>query len=238
MNAQDLARRVAAVDWDTVTDQVNLMGGAHLGPLITPDEADDVRAMYDDPDRFRSTIEMARYRFGSGQYRYLAAPYPPLIDQLKQQLYPRLLPIARTWWHKLGRDATWPDSLEDWLTTCHQAGQSRSTATLLRYQQGDWNALHQDLYGDLFFPLQVVINLSRSGHDYHGGEFLLLEQRPRAQSRGSAFTIPHGHGFLFTTRERPVQTKRGWSAAPVRHGVSTITAGQRHTLGLVFHDAA
>jgi hypothetical protein len=174
---------------------------------------------------------MGKYRFGEGEYRYFQRPYPAPVEQLKQALYPRLLPIARDWYGKLGRPAPWPD-------TCHAAGQPRSTAILLKYRENDWNALHRDLYGDLVFPLQVVVNLSRPGADHTGGEFLLLEQRPRAQSRGTAVLIPHGHGLVFTTRDRPVESRRGWSAAPVRHGVSVVRSGQRFTLGLVFHDAA
>ena len=181
---------------------------------------------------------MRRYRFGEGEYRYFERPYPEPIEQLKQALYPRLLPIARDWWTKLGRKTPWPDTLDDWLDMCHAAGQTKSTAILLKYGEGDWNALHRDLYGDLVFPLQVVINLSEPGVDHTGGEFLLVEQRPRAQSRGTATLLPHGHGFVFTTRERPVQSTRGWSAAPVRHGVSAVRSGERFTLGLVFHDAA
>ena len=160
------------------------------------------------------------------------------MEQLKQALYPRLLPIARDWYAKLGRPAPWPDTLDEWLAMCHAAGQTKSTAILLRYGQGDWNALHRDLYGDLVFPLQVVVNLTRPGADHTGGEFLLLEQRPRAQSRGTAITVPQGHGLVFTTRDRPVRSSRGWSAGPVRHGVSVIRSGQRFTLGLVLHDAA
>jgi hypothetical protein len=181
---------------------------------------------------------MSRYRFGEGEYRYFARPFPEPIEELKRALYPRLLPIARDWWGKLGRATPWPDDLDEWLDMCHAAGQTRSTAILLKYGAGDWNALHRDLYGDLVFPLQVVINLSEPGVDHTGGEFLLLEQRPRAQSRGTATVLPHGHGFVFTTRERPVESTRGWSAAPVRHGVSAVRSGERFTLGLVFHDAA
>ena len=187
---------------------------------------------------FRSDGHHGRYRFGEGEYKYFAPPLPEPVEQLKQALYPRLLPIARDWYAKLGRPAPWPDTLDEWLAMCHAAGQAKSTAILLKYGAGDWNALHRDLYGDLVFPLQVVINLSHPGVDHTGGEFLLLEQRPRAQSRGTATLIPQGHGLVFTTRDRPVASSRGWSAAPVRHGVSVIRSGQRFTLGLVFHDAA
>jgi uncharacterized protein len=225
-------------DWASVAAEVDQHGGALLPRLITSDEAAALRGMYGDDGRFRSTVDMARYRFGAGQYRYFHQPYPEPIERLKQQLYPRLLPIARDWYAKLGRDAPWPDTLDEWLRQCHRAGQRKSTAILLKYGQDDWNALHRDLYGELIFPLQVVINLSDPGSDYTGGEFLLVEQRARAQSRGTAIQIPHGHGFVFTTRDRPVPSARGWSAAPVRHGVSVVRSGERHTLGLVFHDAS
>jgi uncharacterized protein len=230
-------QRVDSADWDAVTDEINDVGGALLPQLITKAEAKKLRELYTDDQRFRATIDMSRHRFGEGEYRYFERPYPEPIDELKRALYPRLLPIARDWWAKLGRATPWPDDLDDWLDMCHAAGQSRSTAILLKYQQGDWNALHRDLYGDLVFPLQVVINLSEPGVDHTGGEFLLLEQRPRAQSRGTATLLPHRHGFVFTTRERPVKSTRGWSAAPVRHGVSVVRSGERFTLGLVFHDA-
>ncbi|HEV7855308.1 MAG TPA: 2OG-Fe(II) oxygenase [Mycobacterium sp.] len=231
-------RRVDTADWDAVTTELNDLGGALLPQLVTKAEAAQLRRLYTDDHRFRATIEMSRYRFGEGEYRYFERPYPSPINELKHALYPRLLPIARDWWTKLGRDTPWPDDLDDWLDICHSAGQARSTAILLKYGQGDWNALHRDLYGELVFPLQVVINLSEPGVDHTGGEFLLLEQRPRAQSRGTATLVPHGHGFVFTTRERPMKSARGWSAAPVRHGVSAVRSGERFTLGLVFHDAA
>ena len=229
--------RVDAADWESITAELNALGGALLPPLLTGREAEQVRELYEDPGHFRSTINMGRHRFGEGEYRYFKTPYPEAVERLKQALYPHLLPIARDWWGKLGRPAPWPDTLDEWLRMCHDAGQGRPTAILLRYGAGDWNALHRDLYGDLVFPLQVVINLNEPGADHTGGEFLLMEQRPRAQSRGTATLLPHCSGYLFTTRDRPVQSARGWSAAPVRHGVSVIRSGQRHTLGLVFHDA-
>lgn len=230
--------RVDVADWAAVTAEIDEYGGALLPRLLTSEEAAEFCEMFDRDEPFRSTIDMGRYRFGEGRYRYFAAPYPEPIERLKQALYPRLLPIARDWWARLGRSAPWPDTLDEWLAMCHEAGQTKSTAILLRYREKDWNALHRDLYGDLVFPLQVVINLNRPGVDHTGGEFLLVEQRPRAQSRGTATLLPHGHGYLFTTRDRPVRSSRGWSAAPVRHGVSAIRSGLRHTLALVFHDAA
>ena len=230
--------RAEAVDWDAVRAELDQYGCALTGPLLTPGEAAEIAALYADDSRFRSTITMSRYRFGEGEYRYFAQPYPGAVAGLRQALYPRLLPIARDWWAGLGREAPWPDGLDEWLRMCHDAGQTRPTPILLKYGAGDWNALHRDLYGELVFPLQVVINLSNPGTDHTGGEFLLYEQRPRAQSRATATLIPHGHGLVFTTRDRPVKSARGWSAAPVRHGVSVVRSGQRYTLGLVFHDAA
>ncbi|HEX3792077.1 MAG TPA: 2OG-Fe(II) oxygenase [Pseudonocardiaceae bacterium] len=230
--------RLNDLDWDGVTAELDEYGCAPLGALLTPAECRAVAGLYDEVDRFRSTIDLARYRFGSGQYRYFAEPYPELVGELRAACYPRLLPIARDWANRLGRPAPWPDTLAEWLEMCHAAGQTRSTPILLRYQSGDWNALHRDLYGDLVFPLQVVIGLDEPEVDHTGGEFLLVEQRPRAQSRGTATLLRQGHGLVFTTRDRPVRSARGWSAAPVRHGVSAVRSGIRHTLGLVLHDAA
>jgi uncharacterized protein len=238
MTATTYERRVAAADWDAVAGELDSYGCAMLPRLLTPAECARLAALYDEPTRFRATIDMARHRFGSGQYRYFAAPFPEPVGALRHALYERLLPVARDWYARLGRAAEWPGTLAEWLEICHAAGQRRPTPILLRYEAGDWNALHRDLYGDKVFPLQVVINLSEPGADHTGGEFLLVEQRPRAQSRGTATLIPHGHGLVFTTRDRPVASARGWSAAPVRHGVSTIRSGTRYTLGLVFHDAA
>ncbi|MGK5110984.1 2OG-Fe(II) oxygenase [Geodermatophilus sp. CPCC 205506] len=230
--------RVDALDWGTLTAEVDEAGSAQTAPLLTPDECREITALYDDADRFRSTIDMARYRFGSGQYRYFDHPLPDVVAGLRAAFYPHLVPIAREWATRLGRPAPWPDTLDEWLAQCHDAGQARPTPILLRYGTGDWNALHRDLYGDLVFPLQVVVGLDEPGVDHTGGEFLTVEQRPRAQSRGYAATLRQGCGIIFPTRERPVRSARGWSAAPMRHGVSTVRTGVRHTLGLVFHNAA
>jgi hypothetical protein len=232
------AARVNATDWDAVRADLDAFGCGLTGALLSPADAAEIAAMYDDDSRFRSTVDMRRHRFGEGEYRYFAEPLPEAVTSLKQALYPKLLPMARDWWARLGRPAPWPDSLGEWLDMCHDAGQVKSTPILLKYQAGGWNALHRDLYGELVFPLQVVINLSDPGVDHTGGEFLLYEQRPRAQSRATAMLIPHGHGLVFTTRDRPVRSVRGWSSAPVKHGVSVVRTGQRFTLGLIFHDAA
>ena len=238
LTASTWADRVDGADWAAIAAEAGELGCALTPRLLTPAECGALAGLYDHEGRFRSVVNMERYRFGAGEYKYFAPPLPEPVEQLKQALYPRLLPIARDWYGKLGRPAPWPDTLDEWLAMCHAAGQAKSTAILLRYGPGDWNALHRDLYGDLVFPLQVVVNLSDPGADHTGGEFLLVEQRPRAQSRGTATLIPAGHGLVFTTRDRPVQSSRGWAAAPVRHGVSVVHSGQRFTLGLVFHDAS
>lgn len=236
--AATVTERMGRVHWGPVVQEVDDLGCALTSRILTRDECASISGLYDQSERFRATIDMARYRFGSGQYRYFGRPLPALVAELREALYPRLLPIARDWAEKLGRPSPWPDALEEWLARCRAAGQTRPTPILLRYRAGDWNALHRDLYGELVFPLQVVIGLDEPGVDHTGGEFLLVEQRPRAQSRGTSTVLRQGHGLVFTTRDRPVPSRRGWSAAPVRHGVSTVRSGIRHTLGLVFHDAA
>jgi uncharacterized protein len=229
---------MTGTDWAAVASDLDAYGNALTNRILTPGDCREITARYDDPTAFRSTVDMARHRFGSGEYRYFTHDLPDRVRELREAFYPRLLPIARDWAARLGDPAPWPDRLDDWLRMCHEAGQTKSAQILLRYQPGDWNALHRDIFGDMVFPLQVVIGLDAPGTDYTGGEFLMVEQRPRAQSRGSATTLPQGHALIFTTRTRPVRSRRGWSPAPTRHGVSTVRSGRRHTLGLVFHDAA
>jgi uncharacterized protein len=233
-----ITQRVAELDWARVVADLDNVGIAPIGPMLGRDECRDLSACYDEITLFRSTIDMARHRFGEGEYRYFAYPLPRVVAELRASFWPELLFIARDWATRLKRPASWPDDFEEWLGRCHTAGQTRPTPLMLRYRSGDWNALHRDLYGDLVFPLQVVIGLDAPGADYTGGEFVVVEQRPRAQSRATTRTIPQGHGIVFTTRDRPIRSaSRGWTAAPMRHGVSTLDSGQRHTLGLVFHDA-
>ena len=235
---ETVANRVDAVEWDDVLIGLDDSGVAATGPMLTVAECRSLSALYDHGERFRATIDMARHRFGQGQYRYFAPPLPDLVAELRAALWLHLLPIAREWADRRGQRSTWPDDLDDWLARCHAAGQTRSTPLLLRYGPGEWNALHRDLYGDLVFPLQVVIGLDEPGVDYTGGEFVVVEQRPRAQSRATARSIPQGHGLVFTTRDRPVASARGWASTQVRHGVSTVRSGERRALGVVFHDAA
>ncbi|MCC5479276.1 2OG-Fe(II) oxygenase [Streptomyces barringtoniae] len=231
-------RRVARTDWAALAAELDEHGSAPTGPFLSPAECADLAALYDKPELFRTTVDLARHRFGSGEYRYFTHDLPAPVAALRAALWPRLLPVARDWAARLGRPAPWPDSLEEWLERCHAAGQDRSAQILLSYGPGDWNALHRDVFGELVFPLQVVVALDTYGTDYTGGEFLMVEQRPRAQSRGTTSILRRGHGLVFTTRDRPVRTRRGWSAGAMRHGVSTVRSGRRRTLGLVFHDAA
>jgi hypothetical protein len=231
-------QRVAEFDWTRTAADLDNVGIAAFGPMLGQAECHALRDLYDQTPLFRATIDMARHRFGQGQYRYFADPLPALVAELRAAFWSHLLPIAREWAGRLKQPAPWPDDFDAWLAHCHAAGQTRPTPLMLRYRAGDWNALHRDLYGDLVFPLQIVIGLDAPGADYTGGEFVVVEQRPRSQSRATTRAIPQGHGIVFTTRDRPTTSAtRGWTAAPMRHGVSVLHTGQRHTLGLIFHDA-
>lgn len=233
----DPFRAVDELDWNRAGREIDELGVGRLGPLLTADQCHRLKALYHADQHFRSTVDMARYRFGQGQYRYFAYPLPALVSQLRSALWPHLLPIARSFATRLDRPSEWPENLDQWIARCHEAGQTKPTPLLLRYGPGDWNALHRDLYGDLVFPLQVIVGLDRPGEDYEGGELVVVEQRPRAQSRATTVSIGLGEAVLVTTADRPIATARGWSAAPVRHGVSAVRRGRRHTLGLLFHDA-
>lgn len=232
-----IARAVDALAWDAIRAGLDESGVAPAGAVLAPELCAELVRGFDDDTRFRSTVDMARHRFGAGVYRYFGYPLPALVEALRQALWPHLLPVAREWAERRNQPAPWDDALDDWLARCHQAGQPRPTPLLLRYGAGDWNALHRDLYGDLVFPLQVVVGLSRPGVDYGGGELVVVEQRPRSQSRPTALAIPQGHAVVLTTRDRPARSTRGWTTHAVRHGVSTVAWGRRHTLGVIFHDA-
>ncbi|MBI3992942.1 MAG: 2OG-Fe(II) oxygenase [Candidatus Lambdaproteobacteria bacterium] len=235
---RDLHTRMAGQDWPGMTAALDDVGWARTGALLAPADCAALMALYDDDARFRSRIEMSRYRFGEGSYAYFAHPLPAVVNALRRAAYPHLAAIANAWRAGLGLAAPYPPSLDEYLARCHAAGQTRPTPLLLRYAEGGYNCLHQDRYGELYFPLQLVVMLSRAGEDYEGGEFLLVENRPRAQSVGHAVTLAQGQGLIFPGIERPVQGARGTYRVKLRHGVSRITRGSRHTLGIIFHDAA
>ncbi len=230
-------RSVDDLDWVAVARDLDDVGVASIGPVLTTAECSALVDLYDEDALFRSTIDMVRHRFGSGQYRYFAYPLLDVVGALRAAFWPHLLPIARDWASRRNQPSRWVDDFDDWLNLCHDAGQKRPTPLMLRYGAGDWNALHRDLYGELFFPLQVVIGLDEPDVDYTGGELVVVEQRPRAQSRATTSVIRKGCGLVVTTRDRPIATNRGWASAPMRHGVSAVRSGHRHTLGLMFHDA-
>jgi hypothetical protein len=236
-STRSVVERVGALDWDGLAGDLDLVGVALSAPVLSVSECRSLSGLYDDDERFRATIDMARYRFGQGQYRYFDHPLPEVVAGLRAAFWPHLLPIAREWAQRRDHPSPWPDDFGEWIDRCHAAGQRRPTPLILRYGPGDWNALHRDLYGDLVFPLQVVVGLDEPGADYTGGEFVVVEQRPRAQSRATSMLIGQGQALIFTTRDRPVSTQRGWANGPMRHSVSVVRSGRRHTLGLVFHDA-
>jgi uncharacterized protein len=250
------------IDWSAAAASLDASGFAAFPPVLTESECGDLASLYADDTRFRSRIEMERFRFGVGEYKYFAAPLPAIVQTLREELYARLAPIANQWTARLqrgpgtaaqpdpdrpatnaaarslqGRRLEYPPVLDDYLARCHEAGQRRPTPLVLKYEAGGYNCLHQDLYGELAFPLQVVFLLSRPDVDFTGGEFLLVEQRPRAQSRGHAIRIEQGGGVIFAVRERPVAGSRGDYRTVMRHGVSTILSGRRYSLGIIFHDA-
>jgi hypothetical protein len=212
-------------------------GYAVLPGLIDPEECRVLAVLYEDSEAFRSRVVMARHGFGQGEYKYLAYPLPPLVEELRQRLYPMVAPVANRWQHQLGRAANFPDTLDAYLTRCHAAGQQQPTPLILKYGPGDYNCLHQDLYGELAFPIQATVLLSRPGEDFAGGEFLLVEQRPRRQSKGEVVPLKQGDSVLFPVNHRPVVGARGFYRVTMRHGVSRVHSGSRMTLGIIFHDA-
>lgn len=232
-----LPSRVEALDWSELSAQLDGRGFAITQPLLDQPECADLAALFDD-GRFRSTVEMARHRFGDGRYRYFDHPLPGPIAALRASFYRRLAPIANQWAERLGEEERYPAVHEELLERCAAAGQERPTPLILRYGEGDWNALHQDLYGEVFFPFQVLTVLSRAGADYEGGEFVLVEQRPRAQSRAHVLRPEQGAFVIFPTHHRPNAGKNGYHRVGLRHGVSTIASGSRTALGIIFHDAA
>lgn len=234
MNIRD---RLAAVEWERVEADLEAQGWATTGPLLTSSERDALVASYDDDALFRSTITMARHGFGRGEYRYFANPLPDLVGVLRDGLYGRLVGIANGWRDALGGGEPFPSDCGEFLARCHAAGQRRPTPLLLRYGPGDYNCLHQDLYGDLAFPLQAAFLLS-DPDNFEGGEFVLTEQRPRMQSRVHVVPLKAGEAVIFAVNHRPVRGAKGTYRVTMRHGVSPLRGGSRHTLGVILHDAA
>ena len=227
---------ITGLDWDGLTAEIDRQGWATTGPLLTKAEREQLIASYDDDARFRSTVVMARHGFGRGEYRYFAYPLPPLVQSLRELLYKRLLPVANGWRAALGAEP-FPDTHAEFLARCHAAGQTRPTPLLLRYGPGDYNCLHQDLYGDWVFPLQAAFLLTDPAN-FEGGEFVLTEQRPRMQSRAQVVPLKAGEAVIFAVNHRPVRGKRGTYRVAMRHGVSELRSGSRLALGLIMHDAA
>lgn len=233
----DVAGRIAAYDWQALADELNSHGNAVLPGLLPERECRELAALYEDSQRFRSRIVMERLNFGRGEYQYFAYPLPALVAELRTLLYPPLAAIANRWQAALRIELRYPETHAVYLQRCHDAGQTRPTPLILQYAAADYNCLHQDLYGEHVFPLQVAILLSQPGQDFSGGEFVLAEQRPRMQSRPEVVPLTQGDAVIFPVNERPVQGKRGPYRVKMRHGVSRVRGGRRHTLGIIFHDA-
>lgn len=232
-----IKERIGKWEWDELIASLETRGYAVTPKLLASDECEALISLYDQPELFRTTINMERYRFGVGEYKYLAAPLPKIVQDLREELYPPLARVANDWSAQLRSDDRFPEKLEDFLQVCAQAGQEKPTPLILRYREGGYNCLHQDLYGERYFPFQVVFMVSEPLVDFTGGEFLLVEQRPRAQSIGEAIALQRGEGLIFPTRHRPIAGTRGSYRANLRHGVSRVRSGTRVTLGIIFHNA-
>jgi hypothetical protein len=237
MMAPTVEDRLSAYDWDAFAAELSAYGCAVLKNILTREECLEIASLYPDEEHFRSHVVMARHGFGKGEYRYFNYPLPQLVGRLRTALYPRLASVANDWNDRMGIGRRYPDRHADFLRQCHEAGQSRPTPLLLQYGPGDFNCLHQDLYGDLAFPLQVACLLSEPGRDFTGGEFVLTEQRPRMQSRAEVVPLGQGHAVAFAVHNRPVKGTKGDYRVNLRHGVSRVRSGRRHTLGIIFHDA-
>lgn len=227
----------ATLDWPQISADLHQQGYAHVKDVLTPTACQALIDGYDSPTGYRKTVVMARHRYGLGEYKYYDYPLPDLIHQLRTQLYPHLVPIANLWMAQLGMDPRFPDSLHELHQQCQIHGQTKATALILKYGAGGFNTLHQDLYGEVYFPLQLVLFLNEPEQDYTGGEFVLTEQIPRAQSRAIVLRPRLGEMLIITTNFRPVPSLRGYTRAAMRHGVSTVHSGARHTAGIIFHDA-
>jgi uncharacterized protein len=232
------ADRIAAVDWPGVAAALDERGYATVPALLTAEECRELSALYRDDDSFRRRIVMQHHAYGRGEYKYFRYPLPGLVEALRRTIYPCLAPIANRWHQRLPEEGQFPAALDDYLAECHRAGQERPTPLILKYGADDYNCLHQDLYGPLVFPLQLTVLLSDPAKDFTGGQFLLVEQRPRVQSRGEVVPLRQGEAVIFPVHHRPVDGTRGAYRVTMRHGVSRIRSGERYTLGVIFHDAA
>jgi hypothetical protein len=232
-----IAERLARLDWAAIGASLDEWGHARTPVLLTPAECAELRALYTEETRFRSRVDMARFRFGVGEYKYFADPLPTVVGELREHAYAPLAAIANRWEAALKTRVRHPADLTGLLALCARRGQTKPTPLLLHYLSGGYNCLHQDLYGEVVFPIQLTVLLSEPGKDFEGGEFLLVEQRPRAQSRGSVVDLDQGEAVIFTTRHRPVAGARGHYRGNMRHGVSRLLSGERYTLGVIFHDA-
>ena len=237
VSSVDIDTRVEAVDWASASTHLDGYGWATLRKLLTADECQTIARLYEDDRRFRSHVVMARHGFGRGEYKYFTYPLPDIVADLRRAIYPNLAPIANRWNASMGIDVRYPDAHADFIARCHKAGQTRPTPLLLQYAAGDYNALHQDLYGEHVFPLQLTILLSEPERDFTGGEFVLTEQRPRMQSRAEVVPLRRGDAVVFAVHHRPVHGTRGTYRVTLRHGVSRLRSGHRHTVGVIFHDA-
>ena len=235
--SKSVSERVEKLDWERVWQDLDAQGGVMIGRLLSPDESQSLAALYPKDDIFRSRVVMARHGFGRGEYKYFRYPLPDLIAGLRTAIYPHLVPIANRWNEAMGIDVRYPEEHADFIERCRQAGQDRPTPLLLQYGADDYNCLHQDLYGEHVFPLQLTILLSRPDKDFSGGEFVMTEQRPRMQSRPLVVPLRQGDGVVFAVHNRPVQGTRGMYRVNLRHGVSRVRSGHRHTVGIIFHDA-
>ncbi len=238
LKTQAAANSPALIDWHDVSASLDERGYAITPPLLDAEECRQLAALYSREDAFRSRVVMQRHAFGRGEYKYLCYPLPRTVEGLRKAIYPHLAPIANRWRERLHEEGRFPPSLAAYLAECHAAGQERPTPLLLKYEAGDYNCLHQDLYGDLVFPLQLTVLLSAPEEDFTGGEFLLVEQRPRAQSKGEVVPLRQGEAVIFPVHHRPVEGTRGPYRVTMRHGVSRLRSGHRYTLGIIFHDAA
>ncbi|HEY0367941.1 MAG TPA: 2OG-Fe(II) oxygenase [Pyrinomonadaceae bacterium] len=225
------------ISWGRVSEELDAEGHAIIKGFLSPDECDGIRALYQNEKLFRSHVVMERHGFGRGEYRYFTYPLPNLIAALRTSLYPHLVPIANRWNNAMGIDVRYPPTHDGFIQRCHEAGQDKPTPLLLKYQTGDYNCLHQDLYGEHLFPIQIAVLLSEPDTDFTGGEFVMTEQRPRMQSRPMVVPLRKGDGVVFAVRHRPVQGKKNVYKVNLRHGVSRLRSGSRLTLGIIFHDA-